>query len=426
MRKWIILSVITVSAVTLLFVVYPAKSRLQSYYSGDAISYQDELYITTANTGSLEVFKLTGKKLGLLASVRPYDARLNKYNDFYDAKLVEEDGNLFVYAVSNYTIYKYEVSGNSLNLIKQSSNTYWEWYNRIDKFGDNIVTVSAKGVKIYNSNLDVINAYDFKNADAPYNVSGDNPNFLLSVNEAANAVQVYDRETRSVLTTIPLNFEFKKGNRRAYQDGDGNVYVVDDAYARKYDLSGKLLADYKHLDYQGFDIAASENHDSVFFTNGVGVVKLDKNMKLIKFAWTTNLGGHSSWAMGMKVVYNQGDKVVVFNNTNIIVLDDKLNKIDSIMATKEADVYPEENLFLNLDNHIGSVGANIVATGGGYLPNEALTVYVGDATSTTAVSDSRGRFTSNVKVPELKKGGNDIKVVGTKSKLSYSTSFKVQ
>ena len=47
-------------------------------------------------------------------------------------------------------------------------------------------------------------------------------------------------------------------------------------------------------------------------------------MKLERYAWTSNLGGTQSWAMGLKVVYDQGDKVIVFNNYNITVLDSNL------------------------------------------------------------------------------------------------------
>ena len=425
MRKWLILAVIMVSSASLLFITSPAKSRLSSYYSGDAISYNNEVYITSTNTGSLEIFKLENSKLRLLGSVHLYDDRFNDYVDFFDSKLVTEDGNLYVYAVSNYTIYKYKVSDTGLSLINKNSNTYWEWYNRVDKFGDNVVTISAKGIKVFNSNLDIISSYNFTNANAPYNISGDNPHYFLNVDEASNSLEVFDRESNSIITRIPLEFNFTKGNRRAYQDAAGYIYVVDDVSTQKFDISGKLLAKFNHLDYQGFDVSASGYTDSVYFSNGVGVVKLNEDMKMQNYAWTTNLGGQSSWAMGIKVVSNQGDKVVVFNNYSIAVLDSNLKKIDSITATKEAEVSPTENLFLNLDYTSAPVNSNIVLSGGGYFPNELVDISFGSATS-TAQTDSRGRFETTLKVPALSHGTTDIKVTGASSKFSYSQSFLVE
>ncbi len=424
MKKWLIFPVVLITACALFLIITPGKSRTKSYYSGDALSYKNQVYIATTNTGSLEVFKLDNTDLVIVAKAKPFNERFGTYGEFYDAKLVSENNRLYVYAVSNYTIYKYEVVSNKLDLIKQSSNTYWEWYNRIDKFGDNLVTVSAKGVKVLNSDLEVIVAHDFKNQNAPYNVSGDN-RFFLSVDEGTSKLEIYDVESRSIIKTIPLNFKFEKGNRRAISDAAGDVYVVDDYYAKKFDLAGKLIGSYKHLDYQGFDITLTPNTDNVYFSNGVGVVKLDKNMKEKAYAWTGNMGGHAGWAMGVKAVYADGEKIVVFNNTNILVLDSNLKKIASVVSTENAEDYPTENLFLKLDKNSAAVNSSLSLTGGGFLPGEELAVKFGVIT-TSAKADSRGRFTTIITVPNTQKGGQDIRVDGASSKLHYSISFKVE
>ena len=84
MRKWIISSVVVLSLASLFFIVSPGKSRLKSYYNGDAISYQGSVYIASTNTGSLEVFKLNGTRLDPIAKLKAYNARFNSYDDFYD------------------------------------------------------------------------------------------------------------------------------------------------------------------------------------------------------------------------------------------------------------------------------------------------------------------------------------------------------
>ena len=423
MKKWIIFPVILITAFALFFIITPGKSRTKSYYSGDALAYNNQVYIATTNTGSLEVFKLEGSDLNLVAKAKPYNVRFGTYGDFYDAKLSEESGHLYVYAVSNYTIYKYEVGVEKLTQVRETSNTYWEWYNRIDKFGSDIVTVSAKGVKVLNTDLEVIVAHDFKNQEAPYNISG-NDRFFMSVNEATSKLEIYDVESRTVIKTISLNFKFDKGNRRAYQDEAGYAYVVDDYYAKKFDVSGKLLASFQHLDYQGFDISGTSNDEFVYFSNGVGVVKLDKEMKEKDYAWTGNMGGKAGWAMGLKAVYANGDKIVVFNNTNILVLDANLNKVAAVSSIEEAEASAMENLFLKLDKNNVFVNSDVVLSGGGFLPNEELSINFANKI-TKEKADSRGRFSTTIKVPaEAKKINQDIRVDGVSSKLHYSISVR--
>ncbi|NLZ74424.1 hypothetical protein GX917_00745 [Candidatus Falkowbacteria bacterium] len=425
MKKIIIFSVVLVSLISIFFIVKPGESITQSYYSGDAISYQNNVYIVTTNTGSLEIFKLADKELVPLTKIRPYNSLFNSYGKFFDAKFSTEDDHLYVYAVSNYTIYKYEIIGTNFELVKKTTNSFWEWHNRVDKIGDKLITISAKGVKVYNTDLESIVAYDFKNINAPYNISG-NDQFLLSVDEEESALLIYDINKDSIITQIPLNFKFEKGNRRAYQDLNNNIYVVDDYQAKKFDLNGKLLGSFTHLDYQGFDMAASGLTNHVYFSNGVGVVKLNSEMGLEDYAWTGNLGGYAGWAMGLKVVYNQGDKIIIFNNSNILVLDDKLDKIASLTATAEAEIYPLESLFLNLNHNMATVDSEVLVSGGGFLPQEEVNLSFNNASLKNIATDYRGRFSTKIKVPNVANGVYDIKVTGNDSELSYSISFQVR
>jgi len=427
MKKLLILLIAGVTAASLFLISSPAESRLASYYSGDAIAYKNQVYVATTNTGSLEIFKLSGADLVSIVDQSVYRPTFNTYDDFFDVKFNEESGRLYVYAVSHYTVFKYELSGDKLSLVNESKNTYWEWYNRVDIFGDDLVIISAKGIKIINKDLEFINSYDFNNLAAPYNLSSDNSRFFLSMSEASGSLEIYDRETNKIIKQIPLNFKHKQGNRRAYQDAAGYVYAVDDIYAKKFDVAGNLLGSFKHLDYQGFDIKASAYTNDVYFSNGVGVVKLNKDMELKDYAWATNLGGQGSWSMGLKLVYNNGDKIIIFNNSNIVVLNDKLDTIASVNAQKTAREYPSENLFLNVDKYRATVNADLALSGGGFLPKEDLVISFADKKlNVKATTDHRGRFSVVIKVPESKLGSQDIKVSGVKSQLHYSTSFLVE
>lgn len=432
MKRIIFLSVICLMAV--LALTHNGQTQTKSYYSGDAINFNNSLYVGSTDTGGLEIFKLENSDLKQLATLRPLDARFGRYENFYDLKFSVEAGHLFVYTINGYNLYKYEVvSDNRLVLIVSSKNTYWEWYNRVDKFGDNIVTVSDQGVKVWTNDLQTIIAYTASNLAIPigadyynsnYNVRAYNNNYILNVQN--NYLTVFGREAQAQISSIPLNYKINPGNRQAYQDENNDIFVVDDYYAKKFSLDGHLLGSFRHLDYAGYDVAISGHSNYLYFSNGIGLVKLNKStMELVDFRYTGGLGGPQGWAMGLKSVYVNGDKVVVFNNSNILVLDSNLNKLAVWQATEETAPASVENLYLNLDHGVGAPQAKIVLSGGGYLPNENLTITFGGG-QTAGQTDARGRFTQNLLVPDLPVGSVDIKAVGVTSNLSYSISFKIQ
>ena len=425
----ITLSLIVFLAVFML--VKNGETKNRPYYSGDAISFNGEVFVASTNSGYLEVFRLNGKNLDSIARFKNYNARFNNYEDFSDLKFNQEGAKLFVYTINGYSLYKYELINNRLELVAENKNTYWEWYNRVDKFGDKIATISAKGVKIWNNNLEVITSYDLKNEETPYNLRANN-NFYAT-NVSGDYLEIHNLENRTLAAKIAINFFQKPNNHKTYQDAELNTYVVDDYYAKKYSLEGRLLGSFRHLDYEGFDITSSGS-GFVYFSNGMGVVKLlASDMSLKDYAYTYNLAGQGGWAMGLNIVNNKGyDNIIIFNGTNILVLDHNLDKLASISATEKEDPYPLENLYLNLSHPSATNRATITVSGGGFLPNEELEIVLAGNISLVK-ANSFGRFTKEIEVigfkygraNEIKSGLTDIKVTGKNSKLTYSISFTV-
>ena len=95
----------------------------------------------------------------------------------------------------------------------------------------------------------------------------------------------------------------------------------------------------------------SSGNEYLYFSNGLGVVKLNKaDMRILDSQVTGGIAGDQGWAMGLKVAANStGDKVVVFNNSSILVLDDNLNKIAYSRAGEDNRPEVRENLFLRLN-----------------------------------------------------------------------------
>jgi len=427
MKKLILLA--SLSLIAVLVLVHAGHSQIQSYYSGDAVSFNNSLYVGSTNTGGLEIFKLENNSLIRLLDVKPRDV-YGLSTDFSSLKFSVKNGNLYVYAVDGFTLYKYQLVNDQLKLVKSVKNTYWEWYNRLDKFGGDIVTISQKGVDIWNPDLENIITYSLpsvnqdKNAYTPYNIRGYNNGSILNIQN--NFLTVYNRSTQRQVAKVSLDYQTNPGNRQAYQDANGNIFVVDDSYAKKFSSSGQLLGSFKHLDYAGYDVAASGSDNYVYFSNGVGIVKLNATtMKLAGSRWTNRLGGASGWAMGLKVVNLNGDKVVVFNNSNILVLDSNLNKIASFASTKPAQPTSLENLYLNLNQTAAYPSTKVTLSGGGYFPGENMIVnFAGNQTEISA--DAHGRFQTELTVPNSQSDLVAIKVTGLASNLTYSTSFRIQ
>jgi hypothetical protein len=408
--------------------VRSGQTKVQPYYSGDAISYDNNLIVATANTGYLEVFRLDGKNLNRLIKVKIYNASYNNYDDYGDVKLSVENGSLYVYAVSKYTVFKSDFSDlNRLVLVNKQSNTYWNWYYRVDRYGNEIGLVGKKGVDMIDSNLQVINSFAFSPSEKYGLRSNSSQKFLFGINDGK--IQVYDRDSRSISREIALNFSQPETNHKIFFDAsDGNLYAIDDYYAKKFSPSGELLASFHHLDAPGYDAESSNGNPYIYFSNGFGVIKMDKEeFKLKDFVYTTNIDASQGWAMGLKLVSDQdGDKIVVFNASNITVLDDGLKKIGSVSATEEADGQAAETLFLNYDHGLGSAGSTIKLNGGGYWPNEDLKISFGGTSPVTVKTDNKGRFTADLTIPSLKPQRLDIKVDGSNSGLTYSINFEIK
>ncbi len=447
MKKLLVFIVLLFGVVAL--TIAPAKTKIKSYYSGDAINYNNRLVVASTNSESLELFVLEANNLKRVINLRPFDKRFNKDSSFYDVKLNIEDNRLYAYTISGFSIYKYDISNlREAVLIKESTNTYWEWYDRIDKFGDNIVTFSSKGIKIFNNNLEIIDSHNLVN-DIPYNISLA-ANFILNPNEKENKIDLYDSGHREVIKSLNVNFYGAKNNRSTYYDpADQSIYFADDLSVKKIGLDGSLKARFEHIGYPGYDVDSSGNNH-LYFANGLGIVKLNKaDMSVLNSRRTGNITVNDGWAMGLKVVSVSGsDKVVLFNNSSLIVMNSNLEILGYFIAGLDDKKAAKENLFLNLNSASVDSGTQFQLSGGGFFPEEELVIDFYN-TEKNIKADREGRFKITLNSPELSDSSSsnrvfiqsensdglkiknisersDIKVSGESSSFSYSISLEIK
>lgn len=407
-------------------VIPRAQSQTKSYYSGDAIIYQGALIVGSVNLGRLELFKLEGKKLVKAVDIKAVASpQLIGGSDFFDLIFNREGDKLYTYTANGRAIYKYDISDLTqpalVNKIIDNSRDYFSWLGKAD---NKILTFGTKGIKLWNQDGQVIDAYDLTNKNF-YNVNFNNSsNYLFSLDN--DTLKVFDKQGRRFIATSSLTVN-QEHNRKSFNDGIlSRLYLVDDRALRMFNLDGSLLKSFKHISHKGYDVAGAVERNYLYFSDGYGVVKFNKeDLEPLNWAYTTNLGGPNGWAMGLKVLNQDGkDKLIVFNNDSIIVLDERLKLISSAPVTEE-DEEPLENLFLALDKNRAAANSLISLRGGGYAANEPLTItFAGQ--SYAAKSDENGRFIAVINVPGVLPGGADIRVVGKYSGLSYSTSFTIE
>lgn len=425
-----IIGLLLVVVVAVLCIVSVGRTNYKAYYSGDAVNYQGNLIIASTDSGSLEVFKLEDNTLTRALKFKAPNSPLDKTDDFSSVKLNEENGRLFAYTTSAYTLYKYDLSNLSNPVIySKQKNTYYEWYQRVDKFGNNIVTVSDKAVRVWkidSNGLDTIDSYKIEN-DVPSSVRFDASGRYITYINKDNVARIFDTKTRSVISSFAVNYRSSDNQRKTYFDPIAKeLYVFDDYYLKRYNLEGDLLVSYPNSSNKGYGVEPTGNFEYVYAVNGDSIMKLSKeNLKsgLKVSAYSASSNGY---AMGLKYVdVNGNNDVVVFNGGGIAVLNSSLHKIASITATEIAE-QPEvkEALALSLDYYTATPGASVILSGAGYLPGENLNINFG-GTLTKVVADRNGRFKQTLTVPTSANKAVDIKVDGLTSKLTYSVSFQI-
>ncbi|MEI6835808.1 MAG: hypothetical protein WCK59_03160 [Candidatus Falkowbacteria bacterium] len=431
MKKIMGLVVICVMAVLAITTI--GRTNYKSYYSGDAVSYNNDLIIASTNSGSLEVFKLNGSSLFRVLKFKAPNSPLDHTEDFSAVKLNVEGNRLFAYATSGYTLYKYDLSNLSHPvLFAKQKNTYYEWYNRVDKFGPYMATVSDKSVKLWKvdtNTLDVVDSFNISSdisTAVRFDASG---RYIISVNQD-NQVRIFDTRTRSILSSFPVNYRDSKSLRKTYFDPiTKELYVFDDYYLKNFDLNGDLLISYPNSSTNGYAVEPTGDNNYIYAVNGDSVMKLAKDnlrsgLKISASSLTKN-----GYALDIKYVNtDNGERLVVWNGGGVAVLNSSLKKIASIQASEIPD-QPEvkESLALAFDHYLATPGASVILSGAGYLPGEPLKINFGGSI-TNIVADANGRFKQTLfvpSIPDTKTKAVDARVDGLNSGLTYSISFSI-
>lgn len=403
-----------------------AQSKTKAYYLGDAVNYNGDLIVGSTNMGALEIFKLENGKLARKSSFRSFRAQYSGYDDFYDMLFNKEGTKLYVYAVDGRYLYKYDATDLSrLQLIEQIKDNSWDWFMGLEKAGDYVATIGAKSLKIWNEEMQVIDSYNLTNSERQHNIAFTADRHYI-FNAANSKLQIFDTQTRQKITEFAVSNR-NNNSQKVYNDGvSGKIYVADDEALKEFDFSGRITKRFNHTSALGYDVAGLSGKDYLYFSDGIGIVKINKSdLKPVKWAYTTDLGEAGGWAMGLKVVsQGNGEKVVVFNNSSILVMDENLKYVAHYKASAE-ETKTFAPLSLKADKTRAPANAQVAVHGSGWGINETVEISFAGG-KWEDITNEQGEFSRLITVPADAKGGNDIIVQGKTTGIKYHLGFKVE
>ena len=425
MKKKIIFLFLIFAAV-IVFLPPGIESKTQPYYSGDAIVFNDRIFIGTTNTKAFELFTFDSGKIirQVVIAVPPRYEGVDNF--FYDFKFNKEDKKLYVYLTDGRYLYKYNLDIPSRpKLINKFKSNIWSWFSGINMTPDNLATIGKEGIKIWNSDFQIVNLYNLFNKYYPGNISfSPKGNFIFNIID--NNLAIFNVLEREIIKKIPLNI-IEAHNRKIFNDHiESLIYVVDDSSLKAFNFNGILKKEFKHTSDLGYDVSGLEGSEYLYFSDGIGVVKSRKSdLKPVDWVYTTDLGIQGGWAMGLEAVRSsRGEKIIVFNNSSILVLDKDLELVDYYKAVEE-DNSPPENLWLSVDKNKAAPGSLISLRGGGYGLKEKVRIIFAKE-EYIIQADDKGRFATIITVPSVLPARTDIKVVGEYSGLNYSIAFNIE
>jgi len=404
---------------------FNAQSEIKPYYTGDAVQFGGGVVAASTNMGALELFVLDGKNLTRTAVVRSFgESLVDKGNGLYDVALSEENGRLFAYAVDGRYLYKYDATDPRAPFLSgKAKDNSFDWFLGVEKSDGRIATIGKKSVKVWNNNLDIVDSYKVNN-DYHYNIKFANQGRYL-FNVLGDKLAIFIAETRSILATSTLEIADAHFRKTYYDTRDGLVYVVDDKALKAFNFEGDLVKSFRHISNFGYDVAGFDGGDFLYFSDGLGIVKVDREtMRAVKWVYTNKLGIDKGWAMGMNAVRAGGKEyLVVFSNSNISVLDNNLRLV--AFHRSEAEMAPQEPLALATDKSGSRANSLVIVSGRGYAPRERLAIALAGQ-SFRAETDQNGRFVKAITVPPVLPMRSEITVKGETSGLNYSVGFEIE
>ena len=398
----------------------------REYRFGQVVAIDGKNYLVASDKEFAEILEITAdNKLYQVSEVHGADK--------IEALTIQQDiKKTYLIIASGRYLYRYDISDPSAPKIEFRRDLYITQRGQF-KIGSLYTLAAGQGLifgggangvrSFLPDNLFVNKIYTF---DKSYGLAADNK-FLYVI--TADKGLVFDILTGSKLAETDLE-NAAKTTRMPYFDNSGNAYFPSDRGLVKLNIYSRERTVYLNPVAQG-DInsygAVSLPDGNIYYTNGHGLTRLDKNFNKTKFintSWQERFGANS-WAVSLAAVkIGARGMIINFNKSSILLLDKDLKALAQYKYKKS---YPDSfslDLKITASANQASPGQAINLKLYGFWPNELVTVTFGLNKYSIKV-DNQGYASTDVTVPYQASRTSLIQAVGDDSKFSYQTSFMV-
>lgn len=426
MKKKLLFLIIAL-AILALISTNGAKGKIYSYFNGDALYYRGAVYLVTTDSGMAELYQIDNNQIVLTSKIKA-TAESAVCDGFVDGVLNVELGGLFLFLTDGKYVYKYDINNPSdPRLFKKSNDGTSSVFLGLGKMDNKVYSVAEQGIKIWDDDLAVFYNATLTNS-IPHNLKfSKKGGFIFNVNN--DKLEIYDAYSPKLISLIDIQASDNHERNIFNDETSGTIYAVDDRAVKQFDFAGNVIESFKHTSSQGYDIAYTPGDDHLFFSDGIGIVKLNKNdLKPLSWIYTKNFNGTGGWATGLKVVRDDyGEKIIIFTGNNIVILNQDLKKVGAIATSDPGNIcLAQESVFLSVNLNSATPGSEVFLSGRGFDPGEEVSIYLADKKVSSAKADNYGRFYRAVVVPSIKSGLTNIKAMGESSNKNYEVNFQIE
>lgn len=350
-----------------------APEAFKEYRNGSSIVLNGRTYLLVTNGSSVEILSFNQANSLVLES------ELRLPQKIRDVITTSEGNNAYAIVTTGRYLYRVRITDpKNMEVILRHDNYQ---YSRGRKRTGTVDALAFNGTKLFiagqygvrqmdavNLQVEKILFYEKANGLAVNNnslyVLGEQKAFKFNLNNGQKIMEVDVKNTDKLI-------------RRIAVDKDNAGYVVGDNSLIK--MSNNSTTTYANpVKTINFSYAVVSGGDAIYYVNGLGVTKFDLNFKKQGFFTTaqTKQFGERSFAVGVMVVnVNGGEKVVVMNKSNIVVLSPSLTVVSKYSSSNSTQNNP--TFTLSLDHQFLMTNQDITARMAGFYPNETVKLTIG-------------------------------------------------
>jgi len=396
----------------------------KEYRFGEVAHISGKNYVIASNKQFVEILEITS------------DDKLIKISEVYGMERIndmvvnhEKEKTYLIILTGQYLI-KYNITNPVAPKIELKRDLYkWKWgnysvgYMRALASNNNyIFAAGSKGVRRFvKDSLVVDKIYTFNDS---YNLAANNE--ILAVATKDNGL-IFDIASGELKGEHRLE-NVEESKRKPTVDGFGNVYFPSDNSLIK--IGNDSTRQYFNPTRPGtiFSYAVrAMSTEEIFYVNGYGITKLNSFLEKEKFFYSApSIYGFNAWAVGIDTAeINNRKRIVVFNKSSALWLDDQLNLLFQYKYTSLYSDAIFTDLKIISQKYRGIAGDSVELKLYGFWPNEDVQVIFGPNEYIIRVNNL-GQEKIILTVPEMEAGRIYIKAEGVDSSLHYQVSFDIR